>query len=117
MLAFFGATLRPGAELVIEATNLRSRLRGADLCLTGEGKLDLSSTHGKAPVAVAKLCGEMQVRCCAIVGSMDPKLDLSRIEGLDSCVAINDGSVPIERTMRHTAVFVAAAAEKLAEKL
>ncbi|MGH7215025.1 MAG: glycerate kinase, partial [Tepidisphaeraceae bacterium] len=38
MLAFLGATLRPGIDIVTDATRLAERLRGADLCLTGEGK-------------------------------------------------------------------------------
>src|SRR3712207_1494345 len=39
MLAFFSATLRPGFGIVADATRLRERLRGADLCITGEGRL------------------------------------------------------------------------------
>ena len=43
MLAFFGATLRSGFDIVSDATRLRERLAGADLCITGEGRLDASS--------------------------------------------------------------------------
>ena len=71
MMAFFDATMRPGAELVIDATNLRERLRDADLCITGEGRFDNSSRGGKAPARVAELCRELGVRCDAICGSAD----------------------------------------------
>jgi glycerate kinase len=101
----------------LEATRLRDRLRGADLCLTGEGNLDISSTHGKVPVAVARICGEMQIRCEAIVGSADATLDLSRIAGLTGCVALNDGSMPLEQTIRNAASLVADAAERLVREL
>ena len=71
MLAFFGATLRPGFDIVAEAVHLRDRLRGADLCLTGEGRLDASSLAGKSAVGVARACRELGVPCVAIVGSSD----------------------------------------------
>lgn len=71
MMAFFNATMKPGAELIIEATRLRERLIGADLCITGEGRFDQSSLSGKAPLRVAELCRELNVRCAAIVGSTD----------------------------------------------
>jgi glycerate kinase len=71
MLAFFNAQLRPGFDIVADAVRLRERLRGADLCITGEGRLDASSLSGKAAVGVARMCKELNVPCVAIVGSVD----------------------------------------------
>ncbi|QOV91345.1 glycerate kinase [Humisphaera borealis] len=68
---FPNAELRPGVDIVFDAVALRDRLRGADLCITGEGRLDDGSLHGKAPVAVATMCREMGVPCVAVVGSAD----------------------------------------------
>jgi len=70
MLAFFNATLRSGVDIVLEAVKLRDRLAGADLCITGEGRLDAQSLHGKAPVGVARMCRELGVPCVAIAGSV-----------------------------------------------
>ena len=47
----------------------RNRLRNADFCVTGEGRLDRSSFDGKAAVGVARACRQMNVPCSAIVGS------------------------------------------------
>ena len=69
MLAFFHADLKPGFDIVADAVRLRDRLRGADLCLTGEGRLDRSSLAGKAAVGVGRVCQEMKIPCTAIVGS------------------------------------------------
>ncbi|MDW8263308.1 MAG: glycerate kinase, partial [Phycisphaerales bacterium] len=77
MMAFFGATLRQGAQIVIESVRLHQRLAGADLCITGEGRFDASSLSGKAPTRVAQLCKELNVPCVAVVGSFDPSVDLS----------------------------------------
>ena len=82
LIGFLGATIRSGAELVIEACRLRERLKGADLCITGEGRLDESSLHGKAPVSVARLCKELGVPCVALVGSLGPGAEKTLDEGL-----------------------------------
>jgi glycerate 2-kinase len=52
LVAFLGAHLRPGVEVVMEAVGLRDRLRDADLVVTGEGKLDQQSLRGKVPAGV-----------------------------------------------------------------
>ena len=73
LLAFLpGTPLRPGVEIVFEALGLRERLRGVDRCITGEGRLDAGTFHGKAPAAVAALCHTLGVACEAVVGSADP---------------------------------------------
>jgi glycerate kinase len=76
LLAFAGAKLRPGVEIVIDAVGLADRLRDADLCFTGEGKFDASSLGGKAPIGVLRLCEELHVPCALIAGSIahdDPR--------------------------------------------
>lgn len=73
LVAFLGAHLRPGVEVVMEAVGLPERLGRADLAITGEGKLDEQSLHGKAPAGVIRagreagvpvvvLCGRAEVR-------------------------------------------------------
>lgn len=54
LLAFLGATLEPGAALVVEATGFDARLPGADVVITGEGRVDEQTGFGKAPGEVAK---------------------------------------------------------------
>ena len=73
LVAFLGATVRPGIDLVMEATRFEERLEGAGVVITGEGKLDEQSMHGKVPagvvsaartrrVPVAIVCGRATVR-------------------------------------------------------
>jgi glycerate 2-kinase len=72
LLAFAGARLRPGVEVVMEAVGFEERIRSADLVITGEGSLDDQSLRGKVPagvlrsarsavVPVAILCGVASV--------------------------------------------------------
>src|SRR2546430_1864592 len=54
LVAFLDAELLPGAPLVVDAAGLESKLRGADLVITGEGRVDEQTAYGKAPAEVAK---------------------------------------------------------------
>jgi glycerate kinase len=73
LVAFLGATLRPGVDVVIEAIGLEKRIRAASLVVTGEGSFDAQSLRGKAPQGVLRaaeragvsavvLCGRAAVR-------------------------------------------------------
>jgi glycerate kinase len=67
-LAALGAELVPGAPLVLDLLGFRERVRGADLVVTGEGTVDRSTWMGKAPSAVADVCGEAGVRAAIFGG-------------------------------------------------
>ena len=100
MLAYFGATLRLGAEIIAGAVGLRARLTGADLCITGEGRMDDQSVSGKTAIAVARLCRELGVPCVALVGSMGEKIHLVYDEGITACFPICDGPMDLATAMR-----------------
>lgn len=71
-LACAGATLVSGFEHVAEVTGLPAVIRGADLVITGEGRLDQTSFDGKVVGGVAALAEEAGVRVVAMVGVADP---------------------------------------------
>jgi len=70
LLAFANARLRAGVEMVLEAAGLQKHLEGADLVITGEGKLDAQSAFGKTPVGVARLAKRAGVPVIAIAGAL-----------------------------------------------
>lgn len=73
LMAFCGATMRPGFDLVAEVTGLTQVIRGADYVITGEGKLDRQSLGGKAPIGVARLAAKSLVKCFAVAGDIPLK--------------------------------------------
>ena len=67
--AALGATLVPGAELVLDAVGFDERVRTVDLVVTGEGTVDRwSAEGGKAPGAVVRACRKAGVRCAVFGG-------------------------------------------------
>jgi glycerate kinase len=76
MLLALGATIRSGAEVVMDAMELAERIANADLVVTGEGRLDESTMAGKAPAVVARIAAAAKVPCVALVGVAEVKPDL-----------------------------------------
>ena len=74
LMAFCGANLRPGVQVVMEAVGLDDRISGADLVITGEGSLDEQSLHGKVPAGVLEACGLAGVPAAIVCGraTIDP---------------------------------------------
>jgi glycerate kinase len=82
LMAFCGAKLRPGVEVVMEAVGFRDRLQEADLVITGEGKLDEQSLHGKVPAGVLRAAREAGAPVAILCGRADVALPGVAIESL-----------------------------------
>lgn len=72
VLAFLGGALRPGIELLLDTAGFDELLEGADLVITGEGRIDGQSAHGKVPAGVGLRCKAKGVPCAALCGSVGP---------------------------------------------
>ena len=114
MMAFFGATLRPGFDIVAGAVGLRERIAGADLVVTGEGRLDASSLGGKTAVGVARLCRELGVPCVALVGAVGPGVERAADEGLSAHFVICDRPMTLEQAVAEAPELLERAAVNVA---
>ncbi|HET7559987.1 MAG TPA: glycerate kinase [Limnochordia bacterium] len=70
LVAFCGARLAPGVELIFAALKLEERLRTVDLAVTGEGRIDEQTLMGKGPAGVAALARRLGVPCVAVGGGL-----------------------------------------------
>jgi glycerate kinase len=84
LVAFLGATLRPGADIVLDAVDLAGHLRDADLVVTGEGMIDAQTAFGKAPAAVARVAGEVGVPVVALGGALSDDANKGFANGFDA---------------------------------
>ena len=100
LVAFLGATLRPGIEIVLDAVDFDARVAGCDLCLTGEGRIDGTSLSGKACLGVAQRAQRQGVDTIALVGSIGPDADRTLDAGLKAYHAIGDGLTQEESIRR-----------------
>lgn len=76
LMSFCGAALHCGFDLVAEITGLQERIARADIVITGEGKLDAQTLHGKGPVGVARMARAAGKRVIGIGGIIDDSPEL-----------------------------------------
>ena len=79
LIAFLGARLRPGVDVVMEALRLPQRMQGADLAVTGEGTFDEQSLRGKAPAGVLRVAEEAGVQAVILAGQRAADVGSARI--------------------------------------
>jgi glycerate 2-kinase len=69
LMAVLGARPRPGIDLVLHFVGFETHLADADLVITGEGRLDEQTLHGKAPAGVASAAARRGIPVVAVAGS------------------------------------------------
>lgn len=88
LLAFLHATMRPGAQIVLEAVRLEEQVREADLVITAEGQLDSQTAYGKSVGAVAALAKKYGLPVLAIAGGLEePYQEIYRL-GIDGIAVL-----------------------------
>jgi glycerate kinase len=110
LLAFLGARIEPGVDIVFRALHVTERIRRASLVLTGEGRMDSQDVYGKAPMAVASIAHRCGVPVIAIVGSTSRDYRIVFEHGLDAVIGVVNRPMSQDRAIQETAGLVAEAA-------
>ncbi|MFA5952453.1 MAG: glycerate kinase [Hyphomicrobium sp.] len=114
LLAFTNATVKRGIEIVVEATGLDRHMKGADLAVTGEGRVDFQTAFGKTPSGVAASARRAGVPVVAIGGGLseDAKGVFQHgIDGLEACTA---NPMSLEKALSNARQYLQDAAERVA---
>jgi len=112
LVAFCGARITSGVELVAELTGLREKIEGADLVLTGEGSFDRQSAHGKAPAGVALIAREMGVPAVILAGRIEEEADADLGGGV-AAFSVAPGPMDPDEAMKDAARLVRSGASRL----
>jgi len=113
LVAFLNATLRRGVELVVEAVQLRERLRGCQLVITGEGRLDGQSVFGKTPIGVARVAKSLGIPVIALAGSLGQGCEETLQHGIDAYFSIVNRPMTLEEAMAKASELLAERAEQV----
>ena len=98
-LTFTNAVLESGIKIVLEETKLESYVKGADVVVTGEGRLDFQTAMGKAPVGVAELAKKFDIPVLAFAGSVTKDATECNKNGIDAFFPILRGISTLEEAM------------------
>lgn len=113
---FPSAKLVPGIDLVLDAIGFDEHLNGADLVLTGEGRLDSQTLGGKVIAGVAKRARARNVPVVALVGGIGSDITGAALAeaGVAATLPLAPGPCTLAESMENTARWLADAAERAA---
>lgn len=114
LMAFLNAKLRLGVDIMIDAVNLRERMKGASLVITGEGQIDFQTAFGKTPVGVAKVAKEANIPVIAIAGGIGEGAEAVYAKGIDSMLGIVHAPMSLEDAVEDALQLIADTAEQAA---
>jgi glycerate kinase len=110
-MAFFGATLRRGIEIVLDMTGFDAAAKQADVIITGEGHLDGQSAQGKL---IQGLCGRAGITpVIALSGKLSASPEQLKAIGLKAAYCINAEEKPLAEMLANTAANLEKTAAKL----
>ena len=106
LMAFMNVEMRQGMGMIIEASGIKNAINDADLIITGEGKIDDQTFHGKTVHAIATMAREKNIPVAAICGKLELTEAEWRKEGLVAVIPICDATMTEEESMRRAGELV-----------
>ncbi|GAB7525729.1 glycerate kinase [Paraburkholderia sp. 2C] len=112
-LHMLGAQFEPGAEVVARQIGLDAALQDADWLITGEGRSDVQTLHGKAPFIACRHARAAGVPATLLSGAIDPAALPRLTEHFSGCFSPAPGPITLETAIRDAARLLANEAEQL----
>jgi glycerate kinase len=113
LVAFLGAELKAGVDIILDLINFENRLKDVDLVITGEGMLDGQSIYGKTPVGVAKKAKEKDIPVIALAGTLGFGVEKVLDHGIDAYFSIIDKPAELDLIIKETPKLI----QKLSEQI
>lgn len=100
-VAFLQATISSGIELIMDYLRFDELIQGADLLITGEGRMDRQTLFGKVPVGITRAAASRHIPVIAITGQVDTTADKAlREAGLSAIFPIHPAPISLEKAMQ-----------------
>lgn len=105
-MSFLNARILPGIEVIMDIVNFREQLEGADLVLTGEGKLDAQTMAGKVISGVTEAVKEKNIPIGIICGVIDGTAMSMKDKGVFTILPLLEEGMDLDYAIRHAAELV-----------
>ena len=113
LMAFCGADLRPGIEMVLDILEFDGLLKDVDLVITGEGRIDGQSSKGKVPAGVAKRARKLNKPLVAMAGGVGEGTEILHTMGIDLILPIVDRPMGLLDAMDGVGILLEKTGERL----
>lgn len=111
--AFFPSQMKRGIDVVMEYSKLDTFLEGADLVITGEGRVDFQTASGKTPFGVAQAAHKREVPTIILAGSVGKGIDVLYEAGVVSVHSIINRPMALEEAIIQAQALLEESAEQI----
>ncbi len=116
-LTFLNAQPRSGIAMALDLINFISKIQGADLIITGEGKFDSQSLNGKAPVGILEIAIQQSIPVALICGQATLNSSDEIIKKFHSISALNDFEEDIKKCIAKPRPIIEKISASIAKEL
>ncbi len=106
LLAFLGAKLERGIDLILETLQLETHIKKANWVITGEGKIDHQTLYGKTISGVASLAKKHNVPVIAVAGKLGEGIEELYPIGVTAMFSIVNQPMTLQEAMAKTKVLI-----------
>lgn len=117
LMAFPGAEMRSGIELVMDIVGFEKAIEGASLVITGEGRIDAQTGYGKAPGVAAEFCLKKNIPVIGVCGMLDDGIEELYEKGFTSFLPVTKAPCSLEYAMENAYSLLVCAGRRLAGML
>jgi len=113
LMAFLGASIKSGIDVIMKEIHFDNQIKGTDLIITGEGKLDHQTLSGKVIAGVCKIAGKHQVPVVVLCGGVDLEPSKFKDLGVLTALSIVPGPCSLEESISKSAEWITERTESI----
>ncbi len=113
LMAFLGAQVRSGVDLILDYHDFEQHLKDAALVITGEGQIDTQTLGGKGPIGLARRAAAAGVPTVALVGGLRADDGLLHAAGIAAALPLVTAPMPLEQALAQAGDLLERAAQRL----
>ena len=117
LMAFLGARLMKGFDMIAETVGLEEKIMQADLVITGEGKMDGQTQFGKTPFGVAQLAQKHGKPVIGIAGTLEEGSEVLYQMGFNVILPIQEKPSDLDFAIRHAGELLKRSGERIARMI
>ena len=117
LIAFTGAEIKPGFQVVSEIVKLKQNIQWADYIITGEGKIDYQTQYGKTPYGVARMAKKYNKIVIAMAGTLENRYEELYQKGFDLILPIIEKPMQLEEAIQEAPDLLIKTGERIARIL
>ncbi|MDF1575010.1 MAG: glycerate kinase [Bacteroidales bacterium] len=117
LMAFLGARLVGGFDMIAALVGLEEKIREADLVITGEGKMDAQTPYGKTPFGVAQIARKAGLPVIGVAGTLDEGASVLYEMGFDLLMPIQEKPGDLEASLKNGEQLLERCGERMARLL